>query len=140
MQCVCGNRGCLQTFLAEDHLITRAQKFDPSVSTLDDIHEAWKNEIPWARKLIDTACTYIKVAINNLACLYNPEIILVGGNTIDTYWDMFGGALQDRDCYFEPFKDSLQVIPFFKIHQSSILGVTQQVQDYHLKKLLESTL
>lgn len=140
MQCVCGNRGCLQTFLAEDHMITRAQIYDSSVSTLEDIHEAWKNDVFWARKLIETACTYMKVAINNLACLYNPEIVLVSGSTIETYWDMFGDALNDRDFYFEPFRDSLQIIPFFKIYESSILGVSQQVQDLHLKKLLESTL
>ncbi|MBQ6833853.1 MAG: ROK family transcriptional regulator [Lachnospiraceae bacterium] len=140
MPCVCGNRGCLQTFLAEDHLITRAQQYDPSVATLDDIHNAWLKEIPWARQLMDTACTYMKVAINNLACLYNPEIILVSGNTIDTYWDMFRDALNDRDFYFEPLRETLQIVPFFKIYQSSILGVSQQVQDLHLKKLLESTL
>ena len=89
---------------------------------------------------MDTACTYMKVAINNLACLYNPEIILVSGNTIDTYWDMFRDALNDRDFYFEPLRETLQIVPFFKIYQSSILGVSQQVQDLHLKKLLESTL
>lgn len=140
MLCACGNRGCLQTFLAEDHMITRAQNFDPSVSTLDDIHEAWKNDVSWARNLIETAHTYIKVAINNLACLYNPEIILVSGSTIETYWDMFGDALNDRSFYFEPFRDSLQIVPFFKIYESSIFGISQQVQDLHLKKLLESTL
>ena len=140
MQCVCGNRGCLQTFLAEEHLIARAKMLDPSVSSLDDIHEAWKNDTPWAKELIETACTYIKVALNNLACLYNPEIILVSGNTLDLYWDMFENALEDRSFYFEPFKDSLKVVPFFKIYESSILGVSQQVQDLHLKKLLEKTL
>ena len=140
MLCVCGNRGCLQTFLAEDHMITRAQNFDPSVSTLEDIHEAWKNDVPWAKNLIETAHTYIKVAINNLACLYNPEIILVSGSTIETYWDMFGDALNDRSFYFEPFRDSLQIVPFFKIYESSIFGISQQVQYLHLKKLLESTL
>jgi len=140
MQCVCGNRGCLQTFLAEDHLVTRAQKFDPSVSSLEDIHEAWKQDVLWAKKLIETACTYIKVAINNLACLYNPEIILVSGSSIDNYWDMFGDSLNDRDFYFEPFRDSLRIVPFFKIYESSILGVSQQVQEQHLKKLLKSTL
>lgn len=140
MLCACGNHGCLQTFIAENALIERAQKHDPSVTQLDDIHDAWVKEIPWARELITTACTYAKVAINNIACLYNPDIILVGGNSIDSYWDMFEAIFQDRDFYFEPFKQSLKIVPFFKIYQSSILGVSQQVQDRYLRKLLESTL
>ena len=53
---------------------------------------------------------------------------------------MFGDALNDRSFYFEPFQDSLQIVPFFKIYESSILGISQQVQYLHLKKLLESTL
>lgn len=140
MLCDCGNHGCLQTFLAENALIERAQKYDPTVVRMDDIHSAWMQEVPWARELIQTACTYAKVAINNLACLYNPEIILVGGETIDTYWDMFESILEDHDFYFEPFKRNLTVIPFFKIYQSSIFGVSRRVQDDYLQNLLRSTL
>lgn len=140
MLCDCGNRGCLQTFIAEDALIQRAQKHNPSVTLLEEIHSAWVKEIPWARELMKKACTYIKVAINNVACVYNPEVILVGGESIDTYWDMFEDIAKEPQPLFYPFKDRLTVLPFFKMYQSSIIGVSWQVQDIHLKNLLKSTL
>lgn len=140
MLCDCGNRGCLQTFIAEGALITRAQKYNPEITLLEEIHSAWVKNVPWARELIHTACTYVKVGINNLACAYNPEIILVGGESIDTYWDMFQEIVEEPQYFFEPFKGKVQIIPFFKMYQSSIIGASQQVQEFYLKKLLESTL
>lgn len=140
MLCDCGNRGCLQTFIAEGALITRAQEYNPEITLMEEIHSAWIKNVPWARELIHTACTYAKVGINNLACMYNPEIILVGGESIDTYWDMFHGIIEEPQFFFEAFKEKVQVIPFFKMYQSSIIGASQQVQDSYLKKLLKSTL
>lgn len=140
MLCDCGNRGCLQTFMAENSLITRAQKYNPEITLMEEIHSAWVKEIPWARELIQTACTYAKVGINNIACVYNPEIVLVCGESIDTYWDMFETIAEEPQYLFEPFQKKLQIIPFFKMYRSSIIGVSQQVQYLHLKELLKSIL
>lgn len=140
MLCDCGNHGCLQTFIAEGALITRAQQHNPDITLLEEIHSAWVKQIPWARKLIHQACVYTKIAFNNLACMYNPDIILVGGETIDTYWDMFQEIVEEPQYLFEPFKGKVQIIPFFKMYQSSIIGASQKVQEHHLRKLLKNTL
>lgn len=140
MLCDCGNRGCLQTFLAEGALVQRAQAHDPTVTGLADIHRAWQNRVPWALDLIQTACTYAKIGINHLACSYNPECILIGGESIDTYWDMFGAILEEPQLLFEPLKQAVQILPFFQMPQASLIGVCQQVQENHLVALLKSTL
>lgn len=140
MLCDCGNRGCLQTFIAEDALITRAQKYNPYITLLEEIHSAWVKEVSWARDLISDACTYAKVAINNLACVYNPDVILIGGESVDQYWDMFEAIVKEPLPLFYPFRGRLKISHFYKKYQSSIIGVSQHVQDVHLKKLLQSTL
>lgn len=140
MLCDCGNRGCLQTFIAEDALVKRAQAHDPSIRLLDEIHQAWQQKIPWARKLIAQACSYVKIGINNLACVYNPDIILIGGESVDDYWDMFRGIMEGPQPLFYPFKDKLTILPFSKKYQSSIIGVSCQVQDIYLQQLLRETL
>lgn len=140
MICDCGNRGCLQTYLAEKSLILRAQKFSASIRTMDDLYQAWNAGIPWARDLLRLASTYGRIAINNVACVYNPQIILVCGTSIDNYWDMFAEMITTPPSFFEPLKGKIKIIPFFRMYQSSILGVSHQVQEYHLNKLLESTL
>lgn len=140
MLCDCGNRGCLQTFLAEEALITRAQKYNPEITLLEEIHSAWVKEVPWARTLIHQACVYAKMAINNLACMYNPDLILVGGESIDLYWDMFQGLMDEPLPLFAPFRNRLQITPFFKMYQSSIIGVSGQVQEQHLRVLLKNAL
>lgn len=140
MICDCGNRGCLQTYLAENSLILRAQQSDPSIRTMDDLYRAWNMGVPWARELLHLACTYGRIAINNVACVYNPQIVLICGTSIDNYWDMFAELVTTPPSYFEPLKGKIQIIPFFKIYHSSILGVSQQVQEQYLNALLESTL
>ena len=140
MLCDCGNRGCLQTFIAEEALIKRAQAHEPSITLLEEIHQAWLSEIPWARELIAQACSYIKIGINNLACVYNPDIILIGGESVDDYWDMFYGIMEGPQPLFYPFKDKLTILPFSKKYQSSIIGVSCQVQEIYLQQLLRETL
>ena len=140
MVCDCGNRGCLQTFIAEKSLLLRAQESDPSIRTMDQLYRAWNNGVPWARALLRQACAYGRIAINNVACMYNPQIVLIGGTSIDHYWDMFAEMVTTPPTFFEPLKGNVQIIPFFKVHRSSILGVSQQVQERYLNTLLESTL
>ena len=140
MLCDCGNHGCLQTFLAEEALITRAQKYNPEITLLEEIHSAWVKEVPWARKLMHQARVYAKMAVNNLACMYNPDLILVGGESIDLYWDMFQELMEEPLPLFAPFKNRLQIAPFFKMYQSSIIGVSGQVQEQYLRMLLKNVL
>ena len=140
MLCGCGNRGCLQTFIAEEYLIRRAQKYNPDILLLEEIHSAWVKGAAWARNLISEACTYVKAAINNMACVYNPDIVLICGESVDQYWDMFEEIIKEPLPLFYPFHGRLTVQHFYKKYQSSIIGVSQHVQDVHLKKLLKSTL
>ncbi len=140
MLCGCGNRGCLQTFIAEEYLIRRAQKYNPDILLLEEIHSAWVKGISWARELVSEACTYVKAAINNMACVYNPDIVLICGESIDQYWDMFEEIIKEPLPLFYPFRKRLVVQHFYKKYQSSIIGVSQHVQDVHLKELLKSTL
>ena len=133
MLCDCSSQSCLHTFMAEQALITRAKEYDPSVSFLEDIHVAWRRNVPWARKLIQTACAYARMAINNIACVYDPEIILIGGDSIDAYPDMFQAIFDEPYSHFEPLKDSVTVLPLFRMYHSSIIGVSQQVQEAYLR-------
>ena len=138
MLCDCGNHGCLQTFIASGPLIERAGNYERNIRTMEDIHNAWKDGNAWAVHLIHMACVYIKVAINNLACAYNPDIVLIGGENIDLYPDMFQEVMQQPDYLFEPFKNQISVSFFHGIYQSSILGVSKQVQEAYWRSLLKS--
>ncbi len=137
MLCACGNRGCLETYISKGNLIRRAQEHDPSIILFEEIHSAWVKEMKWARDLINDACTYSKIAINNLACVYNPDVVLVCGSNIDDYWDMFHEICEGPQLLFAPFRNKLKIIPFFDMSQSSIIGVSKVVQDRFVKQLLK---
>lgn len=80
------------------------------------------------------------MAINNLACVYNPELVIIGGESIDHYWDMFQEIMEDPQILFAPFRGRLKIVPFYKMYQSSIIGVSCQVQEQHLNALLKNVL
>ncbi|MHB8063802.1 MAG: ROK family transcriptional regulator [Ruminiclostridium sp.] len=136
--CDCGRVGCLQTYIAEGALVIRAQQADPSIQSLDDIYKAWCAQVSWALELIQQSCTYIKIAINNIACLYNPHTILLGGDLVDHYWDMFQTVLECQDKIFKALQNKIEIIPLLNMYQSSILGISARVQQIYLNNVFKN--
>lgn len=92
--CRCGNRGCLETLIAEPVILRQAQAIadqEPdrllaqylrqpgSDSPIERVFEAARRGDPSARQLLDQAAHYLGVALANLVNVLNPELILLGG-------------------------------------------------------------
>lgn len=137
MLCDCGNHGCLQTYLVEDALVLRAKKYDTKISSLGDIHEKWKKGIKWATDLIDQANLYLKLAINMIYCAYDPDIVLIGGESIDNYPDMFSGYKNNLDDYvFYPFKNKIVAETFQNLFMFSVIGAANIVKAKAIDNLI----
>ena len=140
MVCDCGNRGCLQTFLTVGALVNRARAYDSTVASMEDIGRAWQQGVPWARELIGVACTYAKMAVNTLSCMYTPQVILIGGESIDCFGEMFGGIFSEPQLFFEPFKGRVELRRLNGMYRKGLVGVSQQVQEDSLREKLRRAL
>lgn len=82
-RCRCGARGCWETEVGEEAIL-RATKSRPG-TTLDEVREAFEHGDPAAHKGIRQIGKWLGVGIANLANIFNPQIVILGGTTREIY-------------------------------------------------------
>ena len=88
--CNCGRRGCLEQYtsatgivrlakkkLAADARETALRNHEPL--TARDIFDEAKAKDAVALELVDEVCKILGAALSNIACVVNPEVIVIGG-------------------------------------------------------------
>jgi predicted NBD/HSP70 family sugar kinase len=92
--CNCGNRGCLETFVAEPWLIRRAQLQGLAVVTADALLTEAQRGQPVAVSVYERAGRLLGQSLANLVNLFNPAMILISGEGVRAGDWMFG-AMRD---------------------------------------------
>jgi predicted NBD/HSP70 family sugar kinase len=85
--CRCGGRGCVEAYIGAGALLERWRKVDRKAPAPSDPDaEEWVEQLladatgrRAAADVLEHAATYFGVAAANLANLFNPELIVVGG-------------------------------------------------------------
>jgi len=86
--CVCGNRGCLTTFVGTQHLVALARKLLPEYPgsvlharelTITAIEDAALADDPLGLQVARTAAEYLGIAVAGLLNLMNPAAVILGG-------------------------------------------------------------
>jgi len=80
--CNCGNRGCLETFVAEPWLLRRAKLNGLDVSTPEELLAAAQAGHTVALEVLEKAGRLLGQAMANLVNLFNPELILISGEGV----------------------------------------------------------
>lgn len=98
--CSCGNRGCLNTIVAENRLVQLLSVTHGNM-TMDDLVAQANNGDPGCRRIIaDTAVRIGQVAAD-LCISIDPEVVVVGGKLA-----MAG------EVFTQPFNEALQRLLF----------------------------
>jgi predicted NBD/HSP70 family sugar kinase len=93
--CDCGKNGCLETFVGEDALLRAAKGAHengelPAVKSLEDLIDLGLEDVPAAMKIFEDAGAVLGLGIANLINLFNPALILIGGEGVRAGEMMFG--------------------------------------------------
>ncbi|SMF75712.1 Sugar kinase of the NBD/HSP70 family, may contain an N-terminal HTH domain [Paenibacillus uliginis N3/975] len=108
--CECGKAGCLQTYIITSALLLEANKIR-KVDTLEELFEARRSKEMWAVQLIERALTYIAITVNNVLCVYNPDIVILSGELIENFPEI-RQEIEDL-CFnrfvWEPLRDSFSL-------------------------------
>lgn len=107
--CNCGKIGCLATYISERALLADCKKVK-EISSIEEVFEAFRNHESWALNILDRTLTYIALSMSNLACLYNPEIIILSGNLIEKIPEVKQIIEEKCERYmWEPIKQTLRI-------------------------------
>jgi predicted NBD/HSP70 family sugar kinase len=86
-RCRCGSLGCLEAYIGAEALLSAWQEVDPLAPASDPDQHEWADQLleaaatrTEAQRTLDDAATFFGVAAANLANLFNPELIVVGGS------------------------------------------------------------
>ncbi len=93
--CSCGNRGCLDTVVAENRLVQLLSVAHGDI-TLDDL-VSFANEGDPVRRVIADAAVRIGQVAADLCISVDPEVIVLGGKLAMT-----------GDIFIQPFNEALQ--------------------------------
>ncbi len=102
--CRCGNRGCMESYvgipalLAEVKQRRRMNGVSDGPIRIEDVVQASATD-PICRDVVQTAGKHLGIAIANLLNLFNPELILLGGDLVgagDVLMDAVRAAASER--------------------------------------------
>jgi predicted NBD/HSP70 family sugar kinase len=108
--CECGKRGCLQTYVDENALITEARRVK-EITDIGQVFEAARADERWAKEIVSRTALYIGITINNIVCMYNPDTVILSGDLIENYTEIVD--LVHEHCeqvIWEPFKGTFRII------------------------------
>jgi predicted NBD/HSP70 family sugar kinase len=115
--CSCGNRGCLETFVADPWLLRRARINGLEVDTPEALVSAAQAGDPVARHTFTDAGMTLGRAVANLVNLFNPAMLILSGEgaragdllfapmraTVEKH--TFGPLMGDVEVRVEPLSD-----------------------------------
>ncbi|WP_264737810.1 ROK family transcriptional regulator [Cytobacillus firmus] len=131
--CNCGKIGCLATYISEGAILADSRKVK-DISSIEDVFQSYRDREPWALNIMDRASTYIALAISNLLCLYNPEVIILSGNTIEKLPEIKEAIEQKCELYiWEPLKQTVRIVYSELSDYGVVLGSAIQAQNLMLE-------
>lgn len=88
--CNCGQYGCLEQYASATGIVRMAKRKLAKTSeatslrkftelTAKDIFDEAKKEDDIALELVDEICEILGAALSNIACVVNPEVVVIGG-------------------------------------------------------------
>ncbi|MEK3889343.1 ROK family transcriptional regulator [Bacillus sp. FSL K6-3431] len=127
--CNCGKIGCLATYISEGAILADSKKVK-EIDSIQDVFSSYRKKEAWALNILDRAATYLSVAISNILCLYNPEVIVLSGDTIENLPEMKEMIEQKCELYiWEPLKDSARIVYSDLGESGVVLGAAIQAQN-----------
>lgn len=109
--CECGKVGCLQTYIAEASLIEQSQKIKP-IASLGELFQARRDGEFWASSILDRAMTFVAVTISNIACMYNPDTVILTGKLVERFPEVreFIAEKCMQQFVWEPLRGTFQIV------------------------------
>ncbi len=144
-RCRCGNLGCLETLASNAAIAVRAREMakagretllvERSKGVLQSItstmvFEAAAQGDALAVEIVREAAYYLGIAIANAINLYNPSMIVVGGDIVelgDLFWTPLRESVRRRS--FSISMAAVEVVPGFLGYRAAAIGAATLVID-----------
>ncbi len=98
LECKCGRKGCLQTYVSGEGIAFAAQAYCEKATTKDVFIQAEKGE-KWAKDILNTSASLLAIAISNTKSMFDIELAVIGGGVglANGYTKMLKDKMSEED-------------------------------------------
>lgn len=82
-QCICGNKGCLERYIANDAVLERYFELTNETITLDTFIKKYKMGDLRVLQVFEEFISYMSIAINNISLTLNPKAIIISNALVE---------------------------------------------------------
>ena len=135
--CSCGKRGCLSAYISETGILRECRFRGYELTGMDELMSLYHEGKPWAVSIVKELIVNIATTFSNMIYTYNPEYLLVGGNMIVDFPEIF--KLAKEECLrMTSDKFHLKVeIKRRSYKNNEALGAAYVAQEAYIEKLLD---
>lgn len=110
--CACGSRGCLEAYCSGKAILRMARDKGLQVKDAEEVAELAKRGSLVAKEVFETMGTYLGIGLSNIANIFNPELIVIGGKVSRSYELFVPRAIEVlKERAFGFVSDGLTVAP-----------------------------
>ena len=115
-QCNCGKRGCLEAMASISSIVRQHQQLSGSSSAnhnsphVSEVFEKARRNDPAALKVLDTAVKAIGLGISHLVLLFNPALVILGGELLLGEDLLLPGIRREIESHLPEFFEPPKVI------------------------------
>lgn len=125
--CTCGARGCLETLVGIDALMSQL-RLSSGVKSMTDLINAANSGNPGCRQLIADAATTIGSVLADLAVAFAPSRIVVSGDLVHT-GELFLHPIHDAIARRPSVSRDLDLVPSSLDGRAEVLGALALARD-----------
>ncbi|VEU79862.1 ROK family protein [Haploplasma axanthum] len=138
-KCVCGNHGCLETYISNKGITNYYYELTNQIISLNDFISLYQKRDTYALKVFDMFTDYVAIAINNISQTIDPHTIIINSKIADSIPETIS-AVKNK---LKSSMISLDVLSTSKFKsKTNILGLTHiliqdflNVDNYSIKNL-----
>ncbi len=123
-ECVCGQHGCIESLLSGTALNQQSQ--NAGFSDFDELCIKSYSD-PKAKQLLKNIKQAFQTAAWNLALLFQPDILFLGGGIVNAHYDLFKGFLDDIPWHSD-FAAPFEIAPL-SYQDASLIGAASLVMN-----------
>lgn len=106
--CKCGNKGCLEAMIGTEAIIKRYRRLQKGCGdlTVEKISHLARTNDPAAIKALSVTGRLLGVALANIANIFNPQVIVLGGGVAQAGEFLIGPAKDEMNKRVMPYNAS----------------------------------
>ena len=106
--CYCGHRNCFENLWSGSALHHRAKAL--GFQDFNDLYEKWAKKDPDAAAFIRKIRSELQTAVWNLSIIFKPDVVILGGGVMKSYFSFAKDALSETNGSFTDFVPSHEIL------------------------------